>query len=107
MALKLIRAVPQSLEQKQNCLPYRCLGSLVHVGQSTERHRYECSTPSQRCVDALMWKKKRGAVRPGRVYIQRLHEALKVKNVLGGALLLEQTFGLVMGIFERPQVNNG
>jgi len=32
---------------------------------------------------------------------------MKVKNVLGGILLLEQTFGLVMGIFERLQVNNG
>ena len=46
-------------------------------------------------------------VRTGRVYIQRLHAALKVKNVLGGSLLLEQTIGLVMGIFERRQVNNG
>ena len=43
-------------------------------------------------------------VRTGRVYIQRLHAALKVNNVLGGILLLEQTFGLVLGIFERLQV---
>ena len=32
---------------------------------------------------------------------------VKVKNVLGGTLLVEQTFGLVMGVFERLQVNNG
>ena len=81
------------------------MGSLVDVRQSTERQRYECSTPSQRCVDALMWKKKE--LRSVRVYIQRLHEALKVENVLGGTLLLEQTFGLVIGILERLQVNNG
>ena len=50
----------------------------------------------RRSAVSTLYCGRKKEVRSGRVYIQRLHEALKVKNALGGTLLLEQTFGLVM-----------